>query len=338
LNNNHLDHDTRLILEKLNCEFPIPPAKEFEGWFVPALDVLDCVLSLNRSYDRFCLPRVTKFANEHPKITTLEGLLKLIQSYPTPLDFSVKELNYRDERRAATLVGVLKALLQAQKAFKHSEETSRLKAWAHSVKPTDYAEFGVRGFGLSGFQYLRMLFGVQTVKPDVHICRFVSDAVGRRVGDEEALVLMEAAGEELDWPLSRLDYAIWDRAARGNENPKKQRSASEIVLKVGAEGGSLTLLRKRVAEAEWWFGMERNEEAIYDLLDEEDRPKSANYFSRTKWVCSFQEGLNLLDKYPWFNLYPLYVHPEFFNAVLFEVGTRGGTHEAARWRQELKQI
>ena len=127
-------------------------------------------------------------------------------------------MNYRDEIRAATLVSLVNSLLQVEKAFNDSEETSRLKAWATSVSPTDYEKFGVRGFGLSGFQYLRMLLGVQTIKPDVHIRRFVSDAIGRSVGDEEALGLMEAAGKHLKWPLSRLDYAIWDRGARGNEN------------------------------------------------------------------------------------------------------------------------
>jgi hypothetical protein len=216
--NNNLDDATRRILDRLHCEFPIPPEKDFEGWLVPPLDVLDCVLSLNRKYDEFCLPRVKKFANQHPEITTLASLLELIKTYPTPLDFSEKELNYCDERRAAILVGVLKALLQAQNAFDDSEERSRLKAWAHSVKPTDYEKFGVRGFALSGFQYLRMLFGAQTIKPDVHIRRFVSEAVGRAVEDEEALLLMEAAGRHLEWSLSRLDYAIWDRGARGNEN------------------------------------------------------------------------------------------------------------------------
>lgn len=334
--NNDLDEATRRVLDKLHLEFPIPPEKEFDVWPVPPLNVLDCVLSLNRRYDEFCLPRVEKFANQHPGITTLASLLDLIESYPTPLDFSATELNYRDERRAATLVSVLKSLLQVQKAFTNSEETSRLTAWAHSVKPTDYETFGVRGFGLSGFQYLRMLFGVQTIKPDVHICRFVSDAVGRTVGDDEALVLMEAAGKHLEWPLSRLDYAIWDRGARGNENPKGQSFASEIVLEVGSEGGSLTLVRERIGEAVWQFRMERNESAIHDLLSEEDRSETGNYFVRTECVNSFHEALNLLDKYPWFRLHPLHVHSEFLAAVLFEVGTRGGAQQVARWRQQLK--
>jgi hypothetical protein len=171
---------------------------------------------LNRRYDTFCEPKVQRFANQHPEVGTLERLLRLINRYSTPLEFSSEELNYRDEGRAATLVGVLTHLLQAQNAFKSSSETSRLRQWARKAKPSDYEAFGVRGFGLSGFQYLRMLFRAQTAKPDVHIRRFVSKAVGHPVGDVRALTLLEDAARRLRWPLLALENAIWDRLARGS--------------------------------------------------------------------------------------------------------------------------
>jgi hypothetical protein len=153
-------------------------------------------------------------------VDTLARLLDLVDTYPSHLEFSVKELNYRDEKRAATLVGVLKYLGQVQAAFNGSSEASRLTDWANSAKPYDYEALGIPGFGLSGFQYLRILFGAQTVKPDVHIRRFVSRAVGRAVRDVQALTLLEAAGKRLGWPLSALDYAIWDGLARGGGERK----------------------------------------------------------------------------------------------------------------------
>jgi len=52
------------------------------------------------------------------------------------------------------------------------------------------------------------------VKPDVHIRRFVSTAVGQTVGDVEALTLLEVAGDHLAWPLADLDYTVWDTLAR----------------------------------------------------------------------------------------------------------------------------
>jgi hypothetical protein len=241
-------------------------------------------------------------------------------------------LSYRHEARVEILVAVLKALLEAQKAFDGPDEASRLKDWACSVEPTDYEKFGVLGFALSGFQYLRMLFGAQTLKPDVHIRRFVSEAVGRRVGDVEALALMEAAGRHLGWPLARLDYAVWGRGARGSNTLRDKSFISEVVLEVGAEGGSLTLVRETV----WRFRMERNEAAIYDLLSESDRTEVENYSGQSESVSSFHDALDLIDKYPWCRLHPVHVHPEFLDEVLSEVRKRGGEQEETRWRQRLK--
>ena len=111
----------------------------------------------------------------------------------------------------------------------------------------------------------------------------------------------------------------------------------EIVLKIGSEGGSLTILRERQAgNEEWRFCVERNETALYDLLSEEDRGEFGKYVSKSGFFHSFGEALTLLDRYPWFKLYPVEVHPEFLDSVIAEVGKRGGAAAVARWRQKLK--
>ncbi len=113
-------------------------------------------------------------------------------------------------------------------------------------------------------------------------------------------------------------------------------STREIVLKVGAEGGSLTILRETDPHKNRRFWIEINETALYDLLSEEDRVETGDYFSKTGRVQSFQEALHLLDRYPWFQLHPLMVHPEFLNAVLSEVKKRGGADAEGYWREQLK--
>jgi hypothetical protein len=207
-----------LLVDALRRAFPAGPPRKDDGggWQNPALDVLDCVLSLNRNYDRFCLPRVTVFRDRHPEITSLRNLRELIASYPTPLDFSIVELDYQDVRRAATLVGVIDFLIREQIRFGGASESECLLQWAKSVTPSDYLTVRVPGFGLSGFQYLRILLGVQTLKPDIYIQRFVSSAVGWKVDDVEALMLSEEAGQRLGWPLADLDYAVWEGGARGS--------------------------------------------------------------------------------------------------------------------------
>jgi hypothetical protein len=72
----------------------------------------------------------------------------------------------------------------------------------------------IRGFALAGYQYLRMLFGANTTKPDDHICRYVSRCVGRTVSDVEALTLLEGASAISDVRLRDLDTTIWETSAR----------------------------------------------------------------------------------------------------------------------------
>lgn len=182
---------------------------------MPPIQIVDCVLSLNRHYDRFVLPRVKRFSQNRPDIRRCKDLLRDIESSRSPADFVSKELNYDDEARAKTLRDVVRfvcALLPNECA--ETDELSILKTWARDSQPDQSKGLGIRGFGLAGFQYLRMLFGAETTKPDVHIKRFISDAVGRRVSDVHALTMLEAAAEISNVSLRWLDASIWEQSAR----------------------------------------------------------------------------------------------------------------------------
>jgi hypothetical protein len=129
-----VDHDTSLLVEALRHSFPTPPRRGFASWSVPPLNVLDCVLSLNRRYDTFCKPRVQQFANRHPEVDTLARLLRLIDKYSTPFEFFIEELDYRDEKRAVTLVGLLTSYGQnIQPNLGAESKTSKLPAHELSV-------------------------------------------------------------------------------------------------------------------------------------------------------------------------------------------------------------
>ena len=78
-----------------------------------------------------------------------------------------------------------------------------------------------------------------------------------------------------------------------------------------------------------------DETALYEMLSEEDQ-NDITTCGRSNCVSSFDEALKLFDSYPWYSLYPLKVHPDFLDRVLFEVTKRGGESESTRWRNELK--
>jgi hypothetical protein len=117
---------------------------------------------------------------------------------------------------------------------------------------------------------------------------------------------------------------------------KESTTLRETVLEVGAEGGSITLLRERKAGEDWQFQVKTDETTLDDLLSEVDR-NGIDFVAQTGYLHSFNEALPLLDRYPWFSLCPLKVHPEFLDAVLLEVRKRGGPTEETRWRERLKK-
>lgn len=181
-----------------------------------ALRVIDCVLSLNRTYDSFVVPRLDRFEQNHSSIRTIADLQKLIADYSSAPVFVARCLDYNDDARSVTLSKVVDWLVKVADDGDYDTQMSNLLRWASNSKPEDHFRLGIAGFGLGGFQYLRMLFGANTTKPDVHIQRYVASCVGHRVSDVQALALLESAAAEADVSLRDLDTTIWERSARAN--------------------------------------------------------------------------------------------------------------------------
>jgi hypothetical protein len=141
---------------------------------------------------------------------------------------------------------------------------------------------------------------------------------------------------EQAWLDAMEQYILRDSLADSADTEVVSRRKNETVLQVGAEGGSITLLRERKAGGDWQFRMATNELATYDMLSEEDLVGLGPAVRETGYVHSFREALGLLDDGPrWFGLYPIEVHPEYLDAVLRAVRERGGPTEEARWREQL---
>jgi hypothetical protein len=92
---------------------------------------------------------------------------------------------------------------------------------------------------------------------------------------------------------------------------------SEVILEVGAEGGSLTLYGARTPDG--WRYSRRVLDQTMALLDLDD---GEVIDEESAVVGSWSAALALLDKYPWHRLYPLEVHPEFRGRVMQAVVAR----------------
>jgi hypothetical protein len=95
-----------------------------------------------------------------------------------------------------------------------------LRAWAINSEFKRDFEGKVKGLGFAVYKSLVMRQGVDTVKPDVHVRRFVEAAVGRRVSDTEVVRLVEDAAQALGLRAAELDWSIWESQRRASRQPR----------------------------------------------------------------------------------------------------------------------
>jgi hypothetical protein len=112
---------------------------------------------------------------------------------------------------------------------------------------------------------------------------------------------------------------------------KKRR---ELVLKIGAAGGSLSVWTVNAEDGTQSFLVKRNESALKEFMTEEDADGIA-FKSKIGPLLSFDDALAVLRRYRWNRLYPMFVHEDFREPVLTAVMNLGGEELANRWQRKL---
>jgi hypothetical protein len=79
-----------------------------------------------------------------------------------------------------------------------------------ALSDRDSFEGRVRGLGPTVYNWLVMRLGVETVRPDIHIMRFVESTLGRRVSEADAVEVVCEAARQLGLPAYELDWRIWE--------------------------------------------------------------------------------------------------------------------------------
>ena len=94
------------------------------------------------------------------------------------------------------------------------------------------------------------------------------------------------------------------------------------VLQAGAEGGDVRLVGRRRVDGAWQFACVTDDqsEVLLGTVDGSVSPSPA--LDSLQWVESWDEALQLMDRYPWARLLPLQVHPAFVERVRQAVDAR----------------
>ncbi len=195
-----------------------PPAEH--RYTSATLIVCDAVLSIHRKYKEFVLPRIDILRQKNLDQKSLSELVKLIETKGDMAFTRVWDYEYLD--RVKTLKNLASRFLEMKQTSSISGDLEALHEWGRTTAVEDFDRFTVPGIGLATFQYLRILCGSETVKPDIHLRQAVADGLNRKISDDRKVIaLLEAAARKMGVPAKRLDYAIWDRYSTNSRNSAK---------------------------------------------------------------------------------------------------------------------
>jgi hypothetical protein len=97
--------------------------------------------------------------------------------------------------------------------FLAEEDLRTQQALTEWARRSDYdRDFAgrVKYLGPAAYRWLVMRLGVDTVKPDAHLCRFVERNAGHAVSDAELVRVVTATARRLGQSPRELDAAIWE--------------------------------------------------------------------------------------------------------------------------------
>jgi len=144
--------------------------------------------------------------NHYDEIRTLDDLEAVLERFTEDRDGNDELAQYlwgnHHWRRAQELRGLAGY-------FRERNVTTlrRLRTWAATSQQEDFVGH-IKGLGPAVYRSLAMRMGVDTVKPDVHVLRFVSAAIGRNATQAEAVEGLTEVAVRLGVPARDLDWSV----------------------------------------------------------------------------------------------------------------------------------
>lgn len=164
-----------------------------------------------------------------PNLADVENLVALMGRWPDDEPGNTALAQHLWGYRQWTRAHLLRQLVAYFASIGVNDQPS-LRRWAATAEFTRDFQGRVKGLGPAVFQWLVMRQGVDTVKPDVHVHRFASRVLGRRLSDDDVVAVVVAAARRLGRSAHRLDWAIWEtsRAAGGPDAPPSRPSRPPV--------------------------------------------------------------------------------------------------------------
>jgi len=155
--------------------------------------------------------KAIQFYTDHAwdKIRSIDELQALLSMYPDDKDGNTEVAQVLWGNKHWTRIGLLRRLVEFFKELR-IENQERLRDWATTSDYNRDFKGRIPGMGLAIYNWLVMRQGVEKVKPDVHLHRFVKNTIGRTFSDADLADTLQEVARRMSLKAYELDWRIWE--------------------------------------------------------------------------------------------------------------------------------
>jgi len=143
------------------------------------------------------------------EIRTADDLKGLLARYPDDDNGNTRLAQYLWGYRYWNRAHQLRELLAYFESIGVMSQEA-LRQWAGRSSFEGDFKGRIRGLGFAVYQWLVMRQGMPTIKPDVHVRRFVESIIRRSLTDDELVQALEEVARRLGLKAYELDWRIWE--------------------------------------------------------------------------------------------------------------------------------
>ncbi len=133
----------------------------------PALGLISVVLAANRNYNRVVEPNLINIERDCPKLSFFSELKEMINKIG---DEKFYELwGHKDKKKLDTLKEILDIIFKLKEKDTNLSDFEVMNKWANKANFEEDPISKIKNVGLATFQHLRMVFGANTIKPDLRV-------------------------------------------------------------------------------------------------------------------------------------------------------------------------
>jgi hypothetical protein len=153
-----------------------------------AISLLMVVLAANRKFETQVHPHIERIRDLFPKLT-----FKDLRQFQARLDYEqfASLWGHKDKDKYETLAALLRAIAILEKSNPRASDMAVMKRWARKAR-FQSRETDIIGrlprIGVATFQHLRMVYGVDTVKPDVRVKQVLAREFKAKLTPDEKVI------------------------------------------------------------------------------------------------------------------------------------------------------